>query len=289
MQRLMPRDAWRTNEGDWEAVGKSAGEEMKHRSIIAFILVAAALFAAPQITHDLLSFKSAVGARVRGEIVHAFISLSRGDGSQELIAQSTNTPTIICARENGDTQAAPKSKKSEVRAPVATRTGASTQQGGQEQLTMLVSPSLLDEGMADETSDADTNVFDKNSVGKSFKLPRQTPAQGELTMLVQPDANAVAPLPVGAQSNKTPERSRACASRKDAEAQRQLSRFAVEFAGRKIDSQASGVSILREFAAALPASYEFRVGGGAQRVKFVRVRRCGGKDGSTPISYTQKA
>src|SRR5947209_14352780 len=136
MQIMKPRGTRRTNEGDWEAVGKSAGEEMKHRSIIAFILVAAALFAAPQITHDLLTFKSAVGARVRGEIVHAFISLSRGDGSQNLIARSTSTPTVICARENGDAQAAPKLKKAEGRAPVATRTGASTQ-GVQEQLAML--------------------------------------------------------------------------------------------------------------------------------------------------------
>src|SRR5436305_2518015 len=105
MQRLMPRGAWRTNEGDWEAVRKSAGEEMKHRSIIAFILLGAALFAAPQITHDILSFKSALGARIRGEIVHAFISLSKGDSnSEELAARPSNAQPVVCERENGDAQ-----------------------------------------------------------------------------------------------------------------------------------------------------------------------------------------
>ena len=73
---------------------------MKHRSIVGFILLAAALFAAPQIAHDLLSLKSAVGARIRGEIVHAILSLGKTDGSEALTAQRTNTPRAICETQS---------------------------------------------------------------------------------------------------------------------------------------------------------------------------------------------
>src|SRR5205085_6052888 len=135
------------------------GEEMKHRSVIAFILLAAALFAAPQISHDIMSLKSAVVARVRGEVMRAFLSLGGRDGG-ELAARRAGVPVATCAQEKEEAQAAAKSKRSEAHATAQADTSA--RQDRQEQLAMLVSPSLLAEGDKDETSGVDSNDADAN-------------------------------------------------------------------------------------------------------------------------------
>jgi hypothetical protein len=262
---------------------------MKHRSIIGFILVAAALFAAPQIAHDLLSLKSALGERIRGEIVHAILSVSKSGDSEVLTARRTNAAPEAGAKVCQQAQAAPKPNKSDVHTPADARPAAQSQQGD-NQLAMLVSPSLLIEGAGEETWDA--GGFDQNIVVHSPGLPREAPAQVEVAALAPRDAVASpvpAPAPIGARSTHQSERSRERESREVAEAQKQLAHFAVDLQTRKIDTQAAGVEFLRRFGAAIPASYEFRVEGAAPRVRFVRVRRCGGKDKSVSFSYTQKA
>ena len=171
---------------------------------------------------------------------------------------------------------------------------AAQSQQGDGQLAMLVSPSLLIEGAGEETWDA--GGFDQNIVVHSPGLPRETPAQVEVASLAPRDAVAVAspvpaPAPAGARSIHQSERSRERESRELAEAKRQFAHFAVDLQTRKTDTQAAGVEFLRRFGAAIPASYEFRVegAGAAPRVRFVRVRRCGGKDKSVSFSYTSKA
>jgi hypothetical protein len=264
---------------------------MKHRSIIGFILVAAALFAAPQIAHDLLSLKSALGERIRGEIVHAILSVSKGGDSEVLTARRTSTTPEAGAKVCQQAQAAPKPNKSEVHANADARPAAQSQHGD-DQLAMLVSPSLLTEGAGEETWDA--GGFDRNIVVHAPGLPREAPAQVEVAALAPRDAVASpvpAPAPAVVRSIHQSERSRERASRELAEAQKQLEHLALDIQTRKIDTQAAGVEFLHRFGAAIPASYEFRVeGAGAPpRVKFVRVRRCGGKDKSVSFSYTQKA
>src|SRR5205085_11070774 len=67
---------------------KTLGDNMRHRSNIAFILLAAALFAAPQMTHDLSTLKGAVAPRIRGEILQAFLGLH----ANEAAAAGTQAP-----------------------------------------------------------------------------------------------------------------------------------------------------------------------------------------------------
>ncbi len=52
---------------------------MKHRSIGAFVLLAAALFAIPEALQDISSLKGAILGRARGEILQAFLNFSTGD------------------------------------------------------------------------------------------------------------------------------------------------------------------------------------------------------------------
>src|SRR5437588_5262365 len=184
---------------------------MKHRSVIAFILLAAALFAAPQISHDILSLKSAVGARVRNEVIRAFLSLGGRDGAGELAARRAGGPVATCTQDKDEAQAAPKSKRSEAHAPATAQADASARQDRQEELSMLVSPSLLAEGDKEETSgvdsdDADANDADANAVDKSVvdknvvntkvvvggavELSRRVIARSELAMIIPPAAYA---------------------------------------------------------------------------------------------------
>src|SRR5205085_8522525 len=57
------------------ARAEKAGRVMKHRSVIAFVIVAAALFSLPQLSHDLHELKGAVGMRLHRELLHAFLNL----------------------------------------------------------------------------------------------------------------------------------------------------------------------------------------------------------------------
>src|SRR5437764_188766 len=264
---------------------------MKHRSVIAFILLAAALFAAPQISYDILSLKSAVVARVRGEVMRAFLSLGGRDGGGELAARRAGVPVATCAQEKEEAQAAPKSKRSEAHAPAMAQPDAARRPGRTEQLAMLVSPSLLAEGDKNETSgvdsnDVDTNVVDTNVViGKAAELSRRVLTRSELAMIIPPDADVVVHAPADARASDASQKSAACRKQETDEARRHADYVTARFAVRKVEWQASGDSLLRKLHAVLPASYEFHVGGDGRRGKVLKLRRGGvGRSVATPAA-----
>lgn len=65
---------------------------MKHRSVIAFVMVAAALFSLPQLSHDLRALKGAVGTALHRELLHAFLNLPAGE-------PSAAAPAVVRAAE----------------------------------------------------------------------------------------------------------------------------------------------------------------------------------------------
>lgn len=75
---------------------------MKHRSIGAFVLLAAALFAIPEALQDISSLKGAILGRARGEILQAFLSFSSGD--EPCMARRTRQARPVFA--SGDEAAA---------------------------------------------------------------------------------------------------------------------------------------------------------------------------------------
>jgi hypothetical protein len=157
---------------------------MKHRSVIAFILLAA--------------LKSALGARIRGEILHAFLNLHANEGAgesetrrtaQTMLASckaeaKTEGQTTVRARRSEDhTQAA-----NEERAQVQPRAEAAPQTDAHEQLAMLVVPSPG----AEESSAELPGVDDQLIRGKAAELPRrggsasELESASELAMLIPP-------------------------------------------------------------------------------------------------------
>ena len=170
---------------------------MKHRSVIAFIILAAALVAAPQVAHDFASLKSAVGARIRGEILRAFLNLHAGDGAGELKARRADDAPMLAAsceaevktdeqaaraEQRRDEDRAEAAPRDEERAQVAPRAEAASQADAHRQLAMLIVPSPERE----EPSAAPPGVDDLFIHGKAAGLPRSAEPSGELAMLIPP-------------------------------------------------------------------------------------------------------
>ena len=73
---------------------------MKHRSVISFVLVAAALFSLPQLSHDLQALKGAAGARLHRELLRAFLNLPAGDSvAAAPVARPADTQLASCPQE----------------------------------------------------------------------------------------------------------------------------------------------------------------------------------------------
>lgn len=153
---------------------------MRHRSHIAFILLAAALFAAPQMAQDLSTLKGAVAARIRGEIMQAFLGLH----SNESAAPAQQTPrsdaSLLACSESVKTEAQPAQSKT------AERTAPSRRIEPRSQTAMLTDP-------ADKT-----NGLPPSAVADELaSLPRQVLTESRLAMLTPP-GNGVEPPPARA-------------------------------------------------------------------------------------------
>jgi hypothetical protein len=154
---------------------------MRHRSHIAFILLAAALFAAPQMAQDLSALKGAVAARIRGEIMQAFLGLH----SNESAAPAKQTPrvdaSLLACGESARPEAQPAQSKTAVRPTPARRVEL------RSQTAMLTDP-------ADKTN---AGLPPSAVADELASLPRQVLTETRLAMLTQP-GNGVEPPPARA-------------------------------------------------------------------------------------------
>lgn len=169
---------------------------MKHRSVIVFILLAAALVAAPQVAHDFAALKSAVGARIRGEILRAFLNLHAGDGAGELKTRRGDSAPMLASckvEAKTDEQAAPAEQRhdeeraeaatrDEERAQVAPRAETAPQADAHGQFAMFIVPSPERE----EPSAVPPGVDDLFIDGEAAGLPRRVESTSELAMLIPP-------------------------------------------------------------------------------------------------------
>ncbi|MDQ3920677.1 MAG: hypothetical protein M3348_19625 [Acidobacteriota bacterium] len=171
---------------------------MKHRSVIAFIILAAAFVAAPQVSQDLSSLKSALGARIRGEILHAFLNLHANEGAGEAETRRTAQTMLASCKAEAKTegQTTARARRSEERAQAANeeraqvqpRAEAAPQADAHKQLAMLVVPSPA----AEESSAELPGLDDQLIRGKAAELARRGSSAGEpepageLAMLIPP-------------------------------------------------------------------------------------------------------
>jgi hypothetical protein len=159
---------------------------MKHRSVIAFILLAATFIAAPQVSQDLAALKSALGARIRGEILHAFLNLHANEGTGESkTRRAAQTMLASCKAEAKPYEQAARAqqqRRNEDRAQVQPRAEAAPQTDAHKQLAMLVVTSPDSEGSSAELPGVDDQLIR----GKASELPRRGSSTSELAMLIPP-------------------------------------------------------------------------------------------------------
>ncbi|HEX8500669.1 MAG TPA: hypothetical protein VF659_08765 [Pyrinomonadaceae bacterium] len=227
---------------------------MKHRSVIAFVIVAAALFAAPQLSHDLQSFKSALGARLRGELMQAFLSLPAAEGAPAAAPHAfTLTQLVSCTKQ----RPAAKPRKTEPAAPP--RAEARTAEPRGDQLAMIGEPT---NGPGPLSA-----AFHGDALAGATVLPRE--AAAELAMIIPPDGG-VDPRAVA----------RVVASAAEAREMRAAYVHA-RFEGKRFEWR-KAEEALRGVEGTLPGAYEFEPGRDASKAKVLKVKRVAGANCPAP-------
>lgn len=236
---------------------------MKHRSVIAFVIVAAALFAAPQLSHDLQTFKSALGSRLRGELMHAFLSLPAGETGTAAVAAPAPAETLLASCPKA--RPAAKQRKSDP-APAA-RAGLRAAAG--DQLAMIVEPVRVSEPWSAALLEG------------PLAVPAELPhgASGEVAMIIPPDGGVDPQALARAAANVSGARRDAAQGRRVAE-QVRTSFVATRFEGKGVEwRKAEG-----ELEKTLPGSYEFQLDRDGSKKKVLKVRRVAGANCPTPES-----
>jgi hypothetical protein len=256
---------------------------MKHRSVIAFVLVAAALFAAPQISHDLQAFKGALGARLRGELLHAILSLPSSDGAVAPNTRRADALLASCPLQKRMDAPSAKANKSESRSNAAPRAEAHVDESTREQLATAAASS---HATTDWTAEPSRDIQDAIA-GEAAKGFHQRQSEGEVAMIIPPGMGVDPP---GLADLRALESVRGNAQRKGrASAELKRVKFiATRFDGKNIDWQKASDEALRNLNEALPATYEFRFSPDASTRKVLKVRRTGNA-GPTPSAVAPRA
>ncbi|HEU4594857.1 MAG TPA: hypothetical protein VFS10_06785, partial [Pyrinomonadaceae bacterium] len=164
---------------------------MKHRSVIAFVLLAAIFAAVPQASQDLSELKSALGQRVRNGIWHALLSLNeRGGAVQSASRRAPQQHTLASC----NAPASPGSKKSSAPSRAATARPEATEAArhvAAGDLAMMLTP------LADIEEKIELQVAEGVQglvIGKVLKAPSGAPLPAqEMAMIIPPGEAPDAP------------------------------------------------------------------------------------------------
>lgn len=153
---------------------------MKHRSIGAFVLLAAALFAIPEALQDISSLKGAILGRARGEILQAFFSFSTGDDPCAAPRTRQSRP-FVATDDAGDATLASAARKRPARETAGAARGAEAREPREEPAALfnenVNGGHLLGAAFADVVVEA-ANEFREEAYAEvaSVSLPRDARA-----------------------------------------------------------------------------------------------------------------
>ncbi|MET0650266.1 MAG: hypothetical protein ABW208_26970 [Pyrinomonadaceae bacterium] len=232
---------------------------MKHRSVIAFVIVAAALFSLPQLSHDLQALKGAVGARLHRELLHAFLSMPAGEPvSAAPAARPAETLLASCPQERSGSEGV-KGRRAAASGRAAEKTF--------EQHAMIGDPinDPLVQGAKTGSKDAADNII--------AALP-ELKVETEVAMIIPPDSG----IDPRALSNALASRD---AARVEANEFRRVEaeglRVAYVAAAARFDAkgaewQKSAEEVLRNLNGSRPGTYEFRVVRDGAKTKVLKFK-----------------
>jgi hypothetical protein len=231
---------------------------MKHRSVIAFVIVAAALFSLPQLSNDLQALKGAVGARLHRELLHAFLSLPAGEPTSAVTVAGPSENLLASCTRKSDAKAG----KGEASRRVEGRATGKTF----EQSAMIGDPlnDPIKQVASAEVKEAADEVV--------ASLPEVKAEMAEVAMIVPPDAG-IDPRSL-ANTLVSTEVSRAEAGKLRAEADGLRVVYAARFDANGSEWQKATEDAVRKLNATLPGAYEFRVVRDGAKVKVLKFK-CG--------------
>lgn len=234
---------------------------MKHRSVIAFVLLAAILAAVPQASQDLSELKSALGQSVRNGIWHALLSLNeRGGAVQSASRRAPQQHTLASC----NAPASPGSKKSSATSRAAAArpeaTGAARHVEAGELAMMLTPPADGEEKIELQAERWHGLVIGKVLKARSGAL---LPAQ-EMAMIIPPGEapDAHARLEAAARSHS-----------RRAEREARVSYIATAFDERGIEFRKVGDVMRFQFNDSLKDSVALPLPAAAPKGKVTKVKR----------------
>jgi hypothetical protein len=232
---------------------------MKHRSVIAFVIVAAALFSLPQLSHDLRALKNAAGARLHRELLHAFLSLPAGE----------------------PTSAAPAARPAEsllASCPKAKSGAAATKTGRVEASGRAAGKSFEQGAMLGDPKNDPINNEAKVEVKEADKVFAPLPElKGEVAMLIPPDAGIDPPSLADTLASDDVVRVESGRLRVEADGLR----VAYASAAKGAEWQKATREAVRTLDATLPGAYEFRVVRDGARTRVLKFK-CGNCPAGAP-------
>lgn len=211
---------------------------MKHRSVIAYVIVAAALFAAPQLSHDLQNLRSALDSRVSVGLMRTFLSLPSAEGAAARVGapRPADAQLASCPKQ----RAAAKQRKAE---PARAEVRAAEVAGGE---TAMIEPPMLEP-------------------------PSPREALREVAMIIPPDAG-IGPHAVARASADA-----SAARVETVEALRRVGKVRVSYVAASFEAKGGewhkAEEALRNLEASLPGSYELRLDRDGSKTKVLKFRR----------------
>lgn len=234
---------------------------MKHRSVIAFVIVAAALFSLPQLSHDLQWLKGAVGARLQRELLHAFLNLPAGEPTAAApAARPAETLFASCTQKRSG---APAAKSGKVEA--GGRGQGRAAEKSVEQSAMIGDP-------AQDPINGLARAEIKAAVGGAFASLPELKVETEVAMIIPPDrANDPRVLARALPPNGVA-RFEADRLRAEAEGLRVAYAAAARLQADGSEWEKSVAEALRKFEGSAQRTYQFRVVREGAKTKVVKSR-----------------
>jgi hypothetical protein len=216
---------------------------MKHRSVIAFVIVAAALFSLPQLSHELSALKGAVGSRLHRELLHTFLNLPAGEPAAVAAPAARPAETLLasCTKEKSGAPAA--------RAGKVAGSGRVAEKS-YDQSAMIGDP-------VNDPINQMASVEVKEAAGKAVaSLPE---AETEVAMIIPPESGIDPSGFVSALSAKDAARVEMNQLRSEAEGLRAVYATAVRFEANGNELRKATESVVRKLNGSLPGAYEFHI------------------------------
>jgi hypothetical protein len=260
---------------------------MRHRSVIAFILLAATLAAIPQASQDLLALKNALGERVRNEILFAFLNLNPQDGATVSGPQRARLSQPSCpSSAKSVTQTASNSKKPGSAAATAPSVESklvlevSDKEFGQ--LAMMLAPPA--DAFAERSHLESPERFDGLVLGQVLKMPaRELPPVQELSMIIPP-SEGLDPVPPPRRQNAVQAKSAKARQNLSAEWEARASFVAARYAAQSEELKKAGETIRFQFVYDLKDGKAIRIPAPATRVRATKLRTRNVKTVTPPIA-----